>query len=420
MSAIEGFVPKEVIQTFSAYLDFYYLVRQNVLDDNNLIEIQDALNRFHAARMIFQQLGIRPNRFSLPCQHAMKHYAAHIQNFGAPNGLCSPITESAHIHFVKRPWRRSSRNEPMEEMLIINERIDKLAAARTDFSQHGMLINDRRRANDGLIIEVPDETESGPIDGPMHNGVTALAQTAGKHALPTPCFQEAESVLDKVHPSLHSLGVTLWQEDLTTLVRKYLYYYHHPSSATPPHQLSPHKCPITSNHVSRIRTYNSATSFFYAPSNQCGPGGMFCEVIWAVSHWGMGEIPGPRYDCIYVANCNTPGTGMCNLRVARVRSFFAFEYGSETHCCALVHWYKLWRNEPDPDNGMYIVQPDIIGGRRNMAVISVDPIIHASHLLPIFDDTPLDHSLNYTQSLDVFKAFYVNHLVDPHAYELIV
>jgi len=102
MSAIEGFVPKEIIQTFSAFLDFYYLVRRNVLDEDDLTEIKDALDRFHTTRSIFKRLGIR-DEFSLPRQHSMQHYATHIQNFGAPNGLCSSITESAHIPFVKRP-----------------------------------------------------------------------------------------------------------------------------------------------------------------------------------------------------------------------------------------------------------------------------------------------------------------------------
>ena len=177
---------------------------------------------------------------------------------------------------------------------------------------------------------------------------------------------------------------------------------------------------MTGNHVSRIRTYNSATSIFYAPSNQCGPGGMFHEVVRAVSHWGMGEIPGPRYDCVYVMKHDTPDIGMRNLRVARVYSFFSFNYGLETHSCALVHWYRLWRNEPDCDNGMYIMQPEFISGWRNVSVISVDYIIRAAHLLPIFDDSCLDRSLNYTHSLDVFKAFYVNHFIDPHAYELVM
>jgi hypothetical protein len=209
MSAIEGFVPKEVIQTFRAYLDFYYLVRRNVLDDDDLIKIQDALNRFHVARTVFQQLDVRPDGFSLPRQHSMKHYVTHIQNFGAPNGLCSSITESAHIRFVKRPWRRSSRNDPMEEMLLINERIDKLAAARTDFVQRGMsLVDHRRRADHGPIIGVPNETENGPVDGPTSNGVTALAQTAGK-LHPQFCVSQKLSGL-QTRSTLHSTHSALF------------------------------------------------------------------------------------------------------------------------------------------------------------------------------------------------------------------
>ena len=189
---------------------------------------------------------------------------------------------------------------------------------------------------------------------------------------------------------------------------------------TPHHQLSHHEYPPAGNHISHIRTYKSATSIFYAPSNQCGPGGMFHEVVRAVPNWGMGEIPGPRYDCVYVARHDAPGIGMHGLQVARVHSFFSFEYGSETHACALVHWYRLWRDEPDRDYGMYIVQPASNSGRRYMSVISADLIIRAAHLLPIFDDSHLDHSFNYTHSLDMFKAFYVNHFIDPHAYELVM
>jgi hypothetical protein len=182
MPAIEGFVPKEVIQTFSAFLDFYYLVRRNVLGEDDFVKIQDALDRFHEARSVFQRLGVRDG-FSLPRQHSMKHYVSHIRNFGAPNGLCSSITESAHIRFVKRPWRRSSRNNPMEQMLLINERLDKLATVRADFVDRGMLPNHRIRADRGPIVEVTDETENGPVDCPTMNRVTALAQTTGKCGL---------------------------------------------------------------------------------------------------------------------------------------------------------------------------------------------------------------------------------------------
>ena len=69
----------------------------------------------------------------------MVHYRLHIENFGAPNGLCSSITESKHIVAVKKPWRRSNRYEALGQMIKTNERLDKLAAARVDFTERGML-----------------------------------------------------------------------------------------------------------------------------------------------------------------------------------------------------------------------------------------------------------------------------------------
>jgi hypothetical protein len=62
-----------------------------------------------------------------------------IRLFGAPNGLCSSITEAKHIKAVKEPWRRSNRDRPLKQMLLINQRLDKLAAAHVDFTRRGML-----------------------------------------------------------------------------------------------------------------------------------------------------------------------------------------------------------------------------------------------------------------------------------------
>jgi hypothetical protein len=142
ISAIEGHVPTDMVRAFNAYLDFCYLVRRNVLDEEGLDQIDDALRRFHQYRKIFQETGVRdstPEGFALPRQHVMIHYRLHIENFGAPNGLCSSITESKHIVAVKRPWRRSSRYKALKQMLTTNERLDKLAAARIDFQTRGML-----------------------------------------------------------------------------------------------------------------------------------------------------------------------------------------------------------------------------------------------------------------------------------------
>ena len=128
LPAIEGFVPKDVIHTFRAFLEFCYLVRRNVVTEQALIEVEDALQRFHHFREVFRNSGVVES-FSLPRQHTMKHYPHLIRQFGAPNGLCSSITESKHIKAVKRPYRRTNRFQALGQMLLINQRLNKLTVA---------------------------------------------------------------------------------------------------------------------------------------------------------------------------------------------------------------------------------------------------------------------------------------------------
>lgn len=123
-------------------------------------QLKDAVSRFHQYREIFISSGIRED-FLMPRQHSITHYHALIRLFGAPNGLCSSITESKHIRAVKEPWRRSNRNEALGQMLITNQRLDQLAAARTDFSQRGMLngsclttILEARRSMFSFILKI--------------------------------------------------------------------------------------------------------------------------------------------------------------------------------------------------------------------------------------------------------------------------
>jgi hypothetical protein len=139
LSAIEGYVPQDVVRTFRAFLEFCYNARRDVITEETLAELDNALSRFHKYRMIFTEVGIRPDGFALPRQHSLVHYHSLIRAVGAPNGLCSSITESKHITAVKKPWRRSNRHKALGQMLLTNQRLDKLAAANVDFAERGML-----------------------------------------------------------------------------------------------------------------------------------------------------------------------------------------------------------------------------------------------------------------------------------------
>ena len=124
-----------MVRTVRAFLEFCYLVRRNVIDEKALNQIQEALSRFYQYREIFKDTNV-VNSFSLPRQHSMKHYIDMIRLFGAPNGLCLSIMESKA---VKEPYHHSNRNQPLGQMLLTNQRLDKLAAARSDFTVQGML-----------------------------------------------------------------------------------------------------------------------------------------------------------------------------------------------------------------------------------------------------------------------------------------
>lgn len=127
-----------MVCAISAFLEFCYLVRRNTIDDNVLKQIDEALERYHQEREIFITTGVRET-ISLPRQHAMKHYVRLIRLFGSPNGLCSSMMEAKHIVAVKRPYRRSSKNKALGQIIKTNERIDKLGAFRDDLTARGML-----------------------------------------------------------------------------------------------------------------------------------------------------------------------------------------------------------------------------------------------------------------------------------------
>ena len=139
LPAIEGYVPQDMVRTFRAFLEFAYLVRRNVHDQQSMKELGDALSRFHEYRSIFVKTGVRKENSTPPRQHSLIHYIKAIRAFGAPNGLCSSITESKHIKAIKEPWRRSNRYNAIGQMLVTNQRLDKLAASRSYFAERGML-----------------------------------------------------------------------------------------------------------------------------------------------------------------------------------------------------------------------------------------------------------------------------------------
>lgn len=168
LPAITGHCPPQMVRAVGSFLEFCYLVRRSVLDDTDLEMIEKTIKAFHDERLAFEEVrGTNPSGYSLPRQHSITHYALLIKEFGAPNGLCSSITESKHIKAVKEPWRRSNKYEALGQMLLTNQRLDKLAAARVKFAAKGLL----RGPINPLVRFLDDDSNFGPAATPTSVGL---------------------------------------------------------------------------------------------------------------------------------------------------------------------------------------------------------------------------------------------------------
>ena len=163
----------------------------------------------------------------------------------------------------------------------------------------------------------------------------------------------------------------------------------------------------------KITVYPSAVATFHAPSDISGTGGMRSERIRAVASWRNGPS---RFDTVFV-HTNSNAEGMLGLDVACVRLFFSFTYEGLKYPCALVRWFSRKGDSPDNITGMWIVEPSDDDG-ETVAVIHLDTIVRAAHLLPVFGSERVSRSLSFTDTLDKFSSFYVNKYVDHHAFEI--
>jgi hypothetical protein len=139
IAAIHGHVCGDVVRCFAAFMNCCYIVRRNAITTSDIECFRHHLADFHRFRKIFITTGVRKD-FSLPRQHALMHYPNAVELWGSPNGTCTSQTKAKHIPAVKKPWQRSSRHNPLLQMVKTLTRVDKLRALQRVFKQQGMLV----------------------------------------------------------------------------------------------------------------------------------------------------------------------------------------------------------------------------------------------------------------------------------------
>ncbi|KAF8259589.1 hypothetical protein EI94DRAFT_1813094 [Lactarius quietus] len=289
LPAIAGHVPAWMVQAVAALINFCYLVRRNVIDEDTLTAIDHALHRFHDHREIFHDLGVSPEGFSFPRLHSMVHYSFLITQFGAPNGLCSSITKSKHIKTIKHTIRRSNGNKALGQMLVTNQQVDKLAAACVDFTSRGMLDGPNMVENGASAAQPNEDGEDiGAIDDMVDEPELYSEITLAK------------TYVHKLPRNVHALARFIRHPNLSLLSRCFLYAQLHPESPIPASQIAEHELPPI---TSKVYVHTSVRAVFYAPSDLSGLGGLRHEQIHSTSSWYGG--PAHR-DCVFVGNSDLP------------------------------------------------------------------------------------------------------------------
>jgi len=351
----------------------------------------------------------------------MKHYPRGILLFGSPNGLCTSITESKHIKAVKEPYRRSSRHNALQQMLLTNQRLEKLAAARSDFAARGMLDGSflpMAEAEGGDEDGVPEGDESicdaEDVPGPRIEAFVTMARTPRtacmlRSLLPLSSF----ALIERNYPrDIIKLGQHIGHPELIIHVRRFLFDQLYPDSPLTSNDVIIEQCPHFYGHVD---VFHSAIATYHAPSDLSGEGGMHRERIRAAPRWWNGR---PRYDSVFLDR-DSSLPGLRGLYVARVRLLFSFAHRKTRYPCALVEWFLVVGDQPDDLTGLWVVEPDVDeSGRRATSVIHLDSIVRAAHLLPVFGEGFIPVDFDFSYSLDAFQSFYVNKYADHHANEI--
>ncbi|KAG1880017.1 hypothetical protein F4604DRAFT_1879912 [Suillus subluteus] len=369
LSAIEGYVPVDMVRTFRAFLKFCYL---------------EALDWFHQHQKIFETLDVI-STFSLPRQHSLQHYIHLIRLFGAPNGLCSSITEAKHIKAVKEPWRCSSQYEALGQMFascadftqckMLHEQLHAHNLTAPDEAANTQAVNTTVDNNNNNDNEVDDR----PTNVKAH---MELAKTPHE-SLSTCHFQTTLTYdLERKHArTIAALAIELSIPHLSNLLQCFLFGQLNPNDPRDPSEVPLAYCPQFDD---KISVFNSACSRFFAPSDLSG-----------IGH--------PQFDCVFV-NTNPGLDGMRGMDVARVLTFFSFTYKQELYSCAVVRWFDTIGDSPNEDTGMWVVQPAHNNNNTpHISVIHIDSIYRATHLIPTYD---------------IFHCFYVNKYADHHSFEI--
>jgi hypothetical protein len=128
MPVIDGGVPSQFSKLIRIHLDYFYIAQCVEVSEDDLAEILDLIQEFHANKDIVHAKGYRTTKgFKIPKLELQHHIVPTIMATGNLLGSSTDTTEHGHIEFVKGPYRMTNHRDFYPQM---TDRLDKLERLR--------------------------------------------------------------------------------------------------------------------------------------------------------------------------------------------------------------------------------------------------------------------------------------------------
>ncbi|KAJ6586000.1 hypothetical protein B0H19DRAFT_1250743 [Mycena capillaripes] len=388
VGVMAGAVTAEVLTVVRSLIDFIYYAQLHSHTSETLRALQSCLEIFHEHKGILVELSVREH-FNIPKLHSLQHYVDSIISRGSADGYNTESPERLHIDYAKKAYRASNKRDYTEQMTLWLQRQEAILIRSSYISW--------RRSPLSAVTVLDDSDSEAESDDESDSDVAAhLSSTTGHSAT----IYHVAKVPPMKNLSLTDLETLYGAVDFLPAVTTFL------AARSSNLYIKPGK-------YDRYDAFKQIT--ITLPANRHLSSAKRTNRIRATPMKSPSgrkpAVPG-QFDTAFIIEDPSQYRNafhLDGLRVAQIRVIFNLppQFGQFPHPLAYIEWFTPL-NQPDRVSGMFNIRRSTRNHRRNAAVISVQSIVRACHLMPKSNSRLIDPSWTTNNVLDCADVFQVN------------
>ncbi|KAH8100148.1 hypothetical protein BXZ70DRAFT_894126 [Cristinia sonorae] len=382
----------QLVLATRAILDFLYLAQYPVHTDETLALLDNALDRFHANKQIFVDIGVRTT-WRIPKLHFLKHFRFLIERTGTTDNFNTEYTERLHIDLAKEAYEATNAKDEFPQMTRWLERREKIH--RHEKYVQWCLAGRPPRLPSHIAIPPPSDSlkmtkhpsrkavriTTLPSDYGAPYFVDALARYSVRHSNPAFTTRQVECAAEEVVLPFATIPVyhkaRFWLGDIHN------------------HRLSSNEYDVV--HASPVRRDT------------------------------RGRDVASRFDTVMVNHGHGSYSGVDGYQVAQIKVIFSLPRQAEMlfvaaptpppKYLAYIEWFTSF-TVPDPYHRLYKIKRIVRNGHRMASVVPLRCVRRSVYLFPMFG-TVVPRDWTSSNVLDRCSTFYVDAFSDRHAYHTV-